>query len=141
MTGKKSKPPRASRSAAVRRKLQIGIKRVYDDLSAEDGVRFLVDGLWPRGVQKKALACVKWVREIAPSAGLRKWYGHDPDKWKEFQKRYRLELEKNADAWRPLLEAVAEGRVTLLTATREVEISHAMVLREFLKRKVLSRPG
>jgi uncharacterized protein YeaO (DUF488 family) len=136
MIGKKTK---ASRTA--RKDLQIGIKRVYDDLSAEDGVRFLVDGLWPRGVQKKALASVEWLREVAPSVSLRKWYGHDPDKWKEFQKRYRLELEKNAAAWRPLAQAAAEGRVTLLTATREVEISHAAVLQEFLERKVLSRSG
>jgi uncharacterized protein YeaO (DUF488 family) len=75
------------------------------------------------------------MRDVAPSAGLRKWYGHDPKKWKEFQKRYRSELEKNAAAWKPLVDAVKESDVTLLTATREVEVSHAMVLREFLKRK------
>jgi uncharacterized protein YeaO (DUF488 family) len=121
-----------------RRKFEICIERVYDESSREDGARFLVDGLWPRGVRKDALASVKWVREIAPSAGLRKWYGHDPEKWKKFQKRYRLELEKNAAAWKPLVEAVREGDVTLLTATREVEISHAMVLQEFLKRKVVA---
>jgi uncharacterized protein YeaO (DUF488 family) len=120
---------------ARRGKFEIRIERVYDELSPGEGVRFLVDGLWPRGVQKAALASAKWVREIAPSASLRKWYKHDPEKWKEFQKRYRAELVKNPGVWKPLVEAVKEGDVTLLTATREVEISHAEVLREFLKRK------
>jgi uncharacterized protein YeaO (DUF488 family) len=114
---------------------EIHIKRVYEKSSPEEGARFLVDGLWPRGVQKKALYSVKWVKEIAPSTSLRKWYGHEPSKWKEFQKRYRLELKKNEAAWKLLVEAVKAGNVTLLTASREVEISHAMVLREFLKRK------
>ena len=118
-----------------RRRFEIRIKRVYDEASREDGARFLVDGLWPRGVRKDALASVKWVREVAPSASLRKWYGHDPEKWKEFQKRYRLELAKNAAVWKPMAEALEQGNVTLLTATREVEISHAKVLWEFLKRK------
>src|SRR5678809_483817 len=123
------------RSRIRRRKFEIRIRRVYDESSSDKGARFLVDGLWPRGIRKEALASVRWVREIAPSAGLRKWYGHEPKKWKEFQKRYHSELEKNAAAWKPLAEAVSEGDVTLLTATREVEISHAMVLREFLRRK------
>jgi uncharacterized protein YeaO (DUF488 family) len=126
----------------TRRKFEIRIRRVYNESSSGDGARFLVDGLWPRGIRKKALASVKWIRGIAPSTGLRKWYGHDPKKWKEFQKRYRLELKKNADAWKPLEEAGKKGTVTLLTATRDVEISHAMVLREFLTRKASaqSRP-
>jgi uncharacterized protein YeaO (DUF488 family) len=120
---------------AQRGKFDIGIRRVYEEAAPDEGARFLVDGLWPRGVRKDALASVVWVREIAPSAGLRKWYGHDPKKWKEFQRRYRSELQKNAKAWKPLAEAVKQGDVTLLTATREVGISHAAVLREFLKRK------
>jgi uncharacterized protein YeaO (DUF488 family) len=139
---KKTKSSRGSH-AAPRGKFEIRIRRVYDDSSAGEGARFLVDGLWPRGVRKEALTSIKWVREVAPSANLRKWYGHDPEKWKEFQKRYRSELQKNAVAWKPLMKAAKEGDVTLLTATREVEISHATVLREFLKRKaaVSRRPG
>jgi uncharacterized protein YeaO (DUF488 family) len=116
-------------------KFDIRTKRVYEESSAEDGTRFLIDGLWPRGVKKSALSGIEWVREIAPSAALRKWYGHDPAKWKEFQKRYRAELLKNGEAWKPLLQAVKRSRVTLLTATHEVEISHAAVLCDFLKRK------
>jgi uncharacterized protein YeaO (DUF488 family) len=123
-------------SMTTRGKFEVRVKRVYEELSPETGVSFLVDGLWPRGVQKKALSSVEWVREIAPSANLRKWYGHDPKKWKEFQKRYRLELNKNSAAWKPFLEAMGKGGVTLLTATREVEISHAVVLRDFLKEKI-----
>ena len=113
----------------------IEVKRVCEETSAEDGSRFLVDGLWPRGVSKSALKGVEWLKEVAPSAALRKWYGHDPEKWKEFQKRFRAELAKNRDAWKPLLAAAKKGDVTLLTSTHDVEISHATVLRDFLKRK------
>jgi uncharacterized protein YeaO (DUF488 family) len=125
---------------AQRGKFEIRIKRVYDESSSDEGARFLVDGLWPRGIRKDAMASVRWVRDVAPTASLRAWYGHDPEKWKEFQKRYRSELEKNAGAWKPLADAVKKGDVTLLTATRDVEISHAMVLREFLKRKASRIP-
>jgi uncharacterized protein YeaO (DUF488 family) len=121
--------------ASRRGKSEIQVKRVYEDASPDDGARFLVDGLWPRGIQKKALSSVEWVKEVAPSASLRKWYGHDPEKWKEFQKRYRAELSKNADALKPLVAAAKEGTVTLLTSTHDVEISHAMVLRDVLKWK------
>jgi uncharacterized protein YeaO (DUF488 family) len=118
-----------------RAKFEIRIKRVYEKSSPEVGARFLVDGLWPRGVSKSSLKGVEWVKEIAPSAALRKWYGHEPEKWKEFQKRYRAELARNRAAWQSLLETARKSDVTLLTATHDVEISHAMVLRDFLKRK------
>jgi uncharacterized protein YeaO (DUF488 family) len=119
-----------------RAKFEIRIKRVYEGSSTDDGARFLVDGLWPRGVSKSALKGVEWIKEIAPSADLRKWYGHEPEKWKEFQKRYRAELTKSSVSWKPLLEAVRRSCVTLLTATHDVEISHAVVLRDFLERKI-----
>jgi len=119
-----------------RGKSGIQVKRVYEEAAADDGARFLVDGLWPRGIKKSALADVEWVKEIAPSAALRKWYGHEPEKWKEFQKRYRAELVKNGDAWKPLLDAARKSGITLLTSTHNVEISHAMVLRDFLRRKM-----
>jgi len=124
--------------ASKRGKSNIEVKRVYEDTSAEEGTRFLVDGLWPRGISKRALKGVEWSKEVAPSAALRKWYGHDPEKWKEFQKRYRAELAKNRDAWKPLWEVAKQGNVTLLTSTHDVEISHATVLRDFLKRKTYS---
>src|SRR5690349_1769752 len=112
-----------------RGKSGIHVKRVYEETSPGDGARFLVDGLWPRGIKKSALSDVEWVKEAAPSGTLRKWYGHEPRKWKEFQKRYRAELAKNRDAWETLLGAANKGEVTLLTATHDVKISHAMVLR------------
>jgi len=118
-----------------RAKSVIQVKRVYEESTSDVGVRFLVDGLWPRGVSKSSLKGVEWVKEVAPSAPLRKWYRHDPEKWKEFQKRYRAELLTNRDAWKPLLDAAEKSSVTLLTATHDVEISHATVLRDFLKRK------
>jgi len=119
-----------------RGKSGIQVKRVYEEASAEDGARFLVDGLWPRGIKKSVLPDMEWAKEVAPSAELRKWYGHEPEKWKEFQKRYRAELAKNTGAWKPLLSAAKKSAVTLLTATHDVKISHAMVLMDFLKRKV-----
>jgi uncharacterized protein YeaO (DUF488 family) len=122
--------------SSQRAKFEIRIQRVYEKLSSDDRVRFLVDGLWPRGISKSALKGVAWVKEVAPSGALRKWYGHDPEKWKEFQKRYRAELAKNRDTWKPLLEAAKKSDVILLTATHDVEISHATVLRDFLKRKL-----
>lgn len=122
--------------SSQRANFEIRIQRVYEKSLAENGTRFLVDGLWPRGIKKSALSNVEWVKDIAPSAALRKWYGHDPEKWEEFQKRYRAELAKNSTAWKPLLEAATKSDVTLLTATHAVEISHAMVLRDFLKRKI-----
>jgi len=122
--------------SSKRGKMDIQVKRVYEEASPQDGARFLVDGLWPRGVSKSALKGVEWVKEIAPSGDLRKWYGHDPEKWREFQRRYRAELTKKGEAWKPLLAGVKKGAVTLLTATHDVDISHAMVLRDFLRRKM-----
>jgi uncharacterized protein YeaO (DUF488 family) len=117
------------------RKNKIQIKRVYDEPSPNDGSRFLVDRLWPRGVKKSALSGVIWLRDVAPGTPLRKWFGHDPGKWAEFRKRYRLELEKNLSALKPLRTALQKSNVTLLFAARDIEINHAIVLKEFLQRK------
>ena len=114
------------------------IKRVYDAPSTEDGFRFLVDRLWPRGIKRKALADTDWMREVASSPPLRKWFGHDASKWTEFQRRYRVELDGNAAAWKPFLEFVQKGNVTLLFAAREVEMNNATVLRDFLNEKNIS---
>lgn len=108
------------------------IKRVYDQPAADDGLRFLVDRLWPRGVKKTALALTGWTREVAPSSSLRKWFGHEPSKWAEFRRRYRAELEANPSAWKPLKEMVEKDNVTLLFATRDREVNHAKVLKEYL---------
>ncbi|GIW52372.1 MAG: hypothetical protein KatS3mg081_1727 [Gemmatimonadales bacterium] len=80
---------------------EIRVKRVYDPPAPGDGKRFLVDRLWPRGVRKEALKLEGWLREVVPSAQLRRWFGHDPEKWEEFQRRYFAELEAKPEAWRP----------------------------------------
>ncbi|HLO13579.1 MAG TPA: DUF488 family protein, partial [Anaerolineales bacterium] len=84
-------------------------KRVYEEANASDGTRFLVDRLWPRGMKKEKLKMEAWLKDVAPSPSLRKWFAHDPSKWQEFQKRYRAELKSNPDAWQPILEAAKNG--------------------------------
>ena len=111
------------------------IKRVYQGPSPDDGVCFLVDGMWPRGIRKSALASATWLREVAPSAPLRKWFGHDPAKWPEFRKRYRAELQRNSAAYGPILEAIQHHDVTLLFAAKDAELSNAAVLKTFLEEK------
>lgn len=109
------------------------IKRVYEAAQASDGVRFLVERLWPRGIKKEKLKMKAWLKDVAPSPALRKWFGHDPAKWEEFQKRYRNELEANPDAWQPLLEAARDGNVTLLYSARDPEHNSALLLKSFLE--------
>ena len=115
---------------------EIRIRRVYEGLEPDDGKRFLIDRLWPRGIAKSKLSSVEWVRDVAPSADLRKWFDHDPAKWTEFQKRYRSELRKNESAWKPLLEALRKSDITLLFAARNVDNNQAIVLKKFLEQKI-----
>jgi uncharacterized protein YeaO (DUF488 family) len=113
----------------------IRIKRVYDKASTGDGVRILVDRLWPRGLSKAALKFDAWPRELAPSNELRKWYSHDPERFAEFRRRYRKQLAAH-DVEFGTLRAMIKGRnTTLITATRELDLSHAQVLREMLEGK------
>lgn len=114
----------------------IRIKRVYDSASAEDGQRFLVDRLWPRGVKKEALKIEAWHKEVAPSDELRHWYGHDPDKWCKFNERYFAELDQAPQAWMPLVEAASKGNITLLFSTRELERNNAVSLRAYLEKQL-----
>lgn len=93
------------------------IKRAYDKPSPKDGKRFLVDRLWPRGLSKETLKIEAWLKDVAPSNALRKWYGHDPDKWIEFHKRYMAELRKKPASWKPLLDASHKGTATLVFAS------------------------
>ena len=116
----------------------INVKRVYTPASAEDGQRFLVDRLWPRGVKKEALKMQAWIKEVAPSNELRHWYGHDPDKWCEFNKRYFAELNRQPEAWQPLLKAAQEGNITLLFSTTELERNNAVTLRAYLEQQLKS---
>ncbi|WP_420162054.1 DUF488 domain-containing protein [Nocardiopsis sp. CNT-189] len=109
--------------------------RVRDALAdpPERGAVFLVDRLWPRGVRKDALRLDGWLRDAAPSTGLRRWFGHDPERWAEFAERYRRELEARPEALRPVLDAMAEGPVVLLYAARDTERNQAVVLRGVLE--------
>ncbi len=109
------------------------IKRVYEPEETGDGSRFLVERLWPRGIKKEALKMEAWLKEAAPSPALRTWYAHDVTKWEEFQKRYRAELESKPEAWKPILEAAAQGNVTLLYSARDTEHNSALVLKSFLE--------
>jgi len=95
----------------------------------------LVDRLWPRGIKKEKLRLTGWLKELAPTDSLRKWFNHEPAKWPEFQRRYFAQLEKNQMAWKPLLEAVRKGRVTLLFGAKDPEHNNAVALKTFLEQK------
>jgi uncharacterized protein YeaO (DUF488 family) len=110
----------------------IRLKRVYEEPSETDGLRILVDRLWPRGLTKKRAAVDLWLKEVAPSAELRKWFGHDSAKWKQFQIRYRKELRENKDAVDLLKEKCKQDTVTLLYGARDDEHNEAVVLKELL---------
>jgi uncharacterized protein YeaO (DUF488 family) len=110
------------------------IKRIYEPPAREDGARILVDRLWPRGVSKKTAALTAWPKEIAPSASLRKWFGHDPERWSEFRRRYRAELKANDAAVQSLRELLARNSMTLLYAAHDPAHNHALVLADYLKR-------
>lgn len=112
------------------------IKRVYEPPEPADGVRFLVERLWPRGVKKEALKMDAWLKDAAPSPGLRKWYAHDVSKWREFQRRYRAELENNPEAWKPILEAAQRGNVTLLYSAHDTEHNSALALKSFVEERL-----
>jgi len=110
----------------------IQVKRVYDPPAESDGARLLVERLWPRGLKKEKARLDAWLREAAPSTGLRKWFNHDPGKWREFQRRYRAELDRHPEAWQPILEAAQKGRVTLLFSSRNAECNNVVALRAYL---------
>ncbi len=117
----------------------IRIKRSYEARSPDDGKRFLVDRLWPRGMKKQALAADAWLKDVAPSPELRRWFDHRTERWAEFQKRYAAELDGKPETWRPILEAAREGDVTLLYSARDVEHNGAIVLRDYLARQGAAR--
>ncbi len=117
--------------------MAIRLKRVYDEPCADDGTRFLVERLWPRGIRKDALAVDAWLRDAAPSTDLRKWFSHDPAKWDEFRKRYLAELEAVPEAWAPIVEAAREGAVTLLFSSKDTEHNNAVALKEFMERRMV----
>jgi uncharacterized protein YeaO (DUF488 family) len=108
------------------------VKRVYEAPAPEDGLRVLVDRLWPRGLTPQKVSADLWLREVAPSTRLRRWYDHDPGRWDEFRERYRAELERSPRALRTLRELRRRSRVTLLFAARSKH-NHAVALRDFLE--------
>ncbi len=113
----------------------ITLKRAYDPVSRTDGTRFLVERLWPRGISKARLRVDAWLKEAGPSTELRKWFGHDPEKWVEFRRRYFRELRSRTDAWQPILSAARRGPVTLVYSSHDTAHNNAVALREFLQRK------
>lgn len=113
----------------------IRIKRIYEELSDDDGYRILIDRLWPRGLSKESAHVDLWLKEIAPSTELRKWFQHDPEKWKEFGERYREELNKNKEPLIQIKNLEKEyENVTLLYAGKDTEHTHALVLLQMLKK-------
>jgi uncharacterized protein YeaO (DUF488 family) len=119
----------------------IQIKRVYNPPERGDGERFLVERLWPRGMKKEALDADAWLKEVAPSTELRKWFGHRDERWEEFRRRYRHELRANPDGWRPILVASKRGPVTLLYSAHDTEHNGALVLRDYLADRKKKRPA
>ncbi|MCZ7626879.1 MAG: DUF488 domain-containing protein [Candidatus Methylomirabilota bacterium] len=119
--------------------MSIQVKRVYEQSAKTDGVRFLVERLWPRGVKKEALRKEAWLKNVAPSDALRKWFAHDPKKWPEFQRRYAEELDANPTAWQPLLDAAREGDATLLYSAHDTEHNNAIALKAYLEARLRRR--
>lgn len=114
----------------------IQIKRVYEPAARADGQRYLVERLWPRGIRKESLSLTGWCKEAAPDHELRKWFNHDPARWKEFQRRYRAELNGKSEFWRPLLAAAKQGNLTLLFSAHDTEHNNAVVLKNFLNKQL-----
>jgi Uncharacterized conserved protein len=117
------------------------LKRVYDPVGTEEGARYFVERLWPRGIKKESLAKDTWLKDAAPSAELRQWFSHDLDKWDEFQKRYTKELEAHADILKPLLEQARRGNVILLYGAKDTEHNSALVLKNYLEKHLQAVKG
>lgn len=113
----------------------IYLKRVYEPPSKEDGFRILVERLWPRGISKERAAVDLWLKDVAPSPGLRKWFGHDPSRWEEFRDRYRVELKRNRDSIAILKQQIKKGTVTFVYAARDEQYNSAVALKEFLEQQ------
>lgn len=121
--------------------MTIYIKRAYEKPASNDGQRILVDRMWPRGVSKREAGIDLWLKEIAPSTELRKWFGHDPEKWREFKTRYFRELSTHEDILRELANKVRAGNVTLVFAAKNEEFNNAVAIREYLLKHHLTPPG
>ena len=111
----------------------IRLKRVYDPADLSDGTRFLVERLWPRGLKKTELRLDAWLKDVAPSSALRQWFAHDPQKWKEFRRRYFLELRNDPSGLKPIIEAAGKGPVTLLYSSHDQQHNNAVALKDYLE--------
>ncbi|HEU23931.1 MAG: hypothetical protein C0176_08795 [Mesoaciditoga sp.] len=112
----------------------IKLKRVYDEPEMDDGKRFLVERLWPRGIKRESIKIDGWLKEIAPSTELRRWFNHEPQKWEEFKRKYTAEIEEKKTYLYPILEAINDGNVTLLYSARDREHNGAVVLAEYIQK-------
>jgi uncharacterized protein YeaO (DUF488 family) len=117
----------------------IKLKRAYEAPARGDGTRFLVERLWPRGIRKADLPLDGWLKGVAPSTEVRRWFGHDPRKWAEFQKRYTVELRSKESDLEPLVAAARKGPTTLVYSARDTEHNAAVVLRDYLARRMDTR--
>jgi uncharacterized protein YeaO (DUF488 family) len=115
------------------------LKRAYEPSNPEDGTRFLVERLWPRGVKKTELKIDAWLKDVAPSDGLRQWFAHDPKKWPEFRRRYFAELKGRPEAIDPIRSAMARGRVTLVFSARDEEHNNAVALKDYVEAHPIAR--
>lgn len=123
----------------IKRKRMIQIKRIYDKPDKNDGRRILVDRLWPRGIKKENARIDLWLKDIAPSDELRKWFSHDPVKWPEFRTRYKEELKNKPELLKQLREESKKEDITLLFSAKDTEHNNAAVLKEVLSRKVVRK--
>jgi uncharacterized protein YeaO (DUF488 family) len=114
----------------------IQLKRVYEKPEPNDGIRFLVERLWPRGIRKAGFEMDAWQKDAGPSDRLRKWFAHDPARWAEVQRRYFAELKTRPEAWEPILHAAKRGRVTLLYSSHDTEHNNAVALKNYLEAKL-----
>ena len=114
--------------------MEIRVKRIYDAPSTDDGVRLLVDRIWPRGLSKEAAKIDGWLKDLAPSDTLRHWFGHEPGKWEEFQRRYFAELKEKADVRQAISAGKKPGKVTLLFAAKDTAHNNAVALKAYLDR-------
>ncbi|HVZ88775.1 MAG TPA: DUF488 domain-containing protein [Polyangia bacterium] len=111
----------------------IRIKRVYEDAARDDGRRILIERLWPRGMKKEALVAEAWMKDVAPTTELRRWFNHQPERWERFRERYAAELAANPEAVAPLRALARRGTLTLLYSARDEDHNSAVVLRDFLR--------
>lgn len=116
--------------------MDVRLKRAYDPASASDGYRVLIDRLWPRGITREHARLDEWARELAPSAELRGWFGHDPSRFAEFSRRYKAELTPQKDKLRELRKRARKGRLTLVYGARDTEHNDAVVLATILRRGI-----